>query len=65
MPRPAACTKPKVGLKVASSQHGPCSQIEGLAEIVRKEWNLGYNPTPDLIGILEMRGVGGVTSFVI
>ena len=33
------------------------SQIENVAEIVRKKWNLGYDPIPDLIDVLETHGI--------
>lgn len=32
-------------------------EIEGVAEAVRKHWNLGLNPIPDLIDTLECKGV--------
>lgn len=33
------------------------AQIEDAAEIVRKAWNLGYDPIPDLIDVLETHGI--------
>jgi len=33
------------------------AQIEGAAETVRKAWDLGYNPIPDLIDVLETHGI--------
>ncbi|MFA7239653.1 MAG: XRE family transcriptional regulator [Sulfuricellaceae bacterium] len=32
-------------------------QIEGVAETVRKAWDLGYDPIPDLIDVLETHGI--------
>lgn len=33
------------------------AQIEGAAEAVRKAWDLGYDPVPDLIDALETHGI--------
>ena len=33
------------------------AQIEDAAEAVRKAWDLGYNPIPDLIDVLETHGI--------
>lgn len=33
------------------------AQIEVVAEIVRKAWDLGYDPIPDLIDVLETHGI--------
>jgi len=33
------------------------AQIEGAVEIVRKAWDLGYDPIPDLIDVLETHGI--------
>lgn len=32
-------------------------QIEGIAETVRNAWDLGYNPIPDLVDVLETHGI--------
>jgi Zn-dependent peptidase ImmA (M78 family)/DNA-binding XRE family transcriptional regulator len=32
-------------------------QIEGVADRVREAWNLGFDPIPDLIDVLETRGI--------
>jgi Zn-dependent peptidase ImmA (M78 family)/DNA-binding XRE family transcriptional regulator len=33
------------------------SQIEDIAEAVRKSWDLGYDPIPDLVDVLETHGI--------
>jgi Zn-dependent peptidase ImmA (M78 family)/transcriptional regulator with XRE-family HTH domain len=33
------------------------AQIELVAELVRKAWQLGMNPIPDLVGTLEVKGI--------
>ncbi|EQD28532.1 helix-turn-helix domain protein, partial [mine drainage metagenome] len=33
------------------------AQIEDAAEAVRKAWDLGYDPIPDLIDVLETHGI--------
>ncbi len=33
------------------------SQIENIVELVRKAWDLGYDPIPDLIDVLETHGI--------
>ena len=33
------------------------AQIEGAVEMVRKAWDLGYDPIPDLIDVLETHGI--------
>jgi hypothetical protein len=35
-------------------------EIEGVAIALRKAWNLGLNPVPDLIDLLESKGINEV-----
>jgi Zn-dependent peptidase ImmA (M78 family)/DNA-binding XRE family transcriptional regulator len=36
---------------------GNCDDIEAVADEIRKQWDLGFEPLPDLIDIFEERGI--------
>jgi len=54
---PTPPVKPFVGVKSIPAFIADFAQIEVAAEAVRKAWDLGYDPIPDLIDVLETHGI--------